>query len=55
MPGTIAAEVGYMLARESEPARLGVPSARVDVDVVDALPRPHSGKLARFVALPAGR
>ncbi|MDN5930568.1 MAG: hypothetical protein L0I24_05820 [Pseudonocardia sp.] len=55
VPGTVAAEVGYMLARESEPARLGVPSARVDVDVVDALPRPHSGKLARFVALPAGR
>lgn len=38
----------------AELARLGVPSPRVDVEVVDALRRPPSGKLVRFVALPRG-
>ena len=39
----------------AELAALGVSTPRVDIDVVDALPRPPSGKLARFVALPARR
>jgi phenylacetate-coenzyme A ligase PaaK-like adenylate-forming protein len=37
----------------AELAALGVSTPRVDIDVVDSLPRPPSGKLARFVAIPA--
>lgn len=44
----LAAEVA------AELSRLGVPAPEVSVELVDRIPRPASGKLARFVRIPDG-